>query len=103
MEDSLLTGMMGATHLPRRWRYLLVHLCCVVAAAAGAAGASAFVTFACGAVSCVLPPSGPPALPPRCWALLSWKDVAIGRFLVRSQSTTQGRQELERILTPLNT
>ncbi|GLC43231.1 hypothetical protein PLESTM_001448200 [Pleodorina starrii] len=38
-----------------------------------------------------------------CWAVLSWKDVAVGRFLAHRQETSQGRLELERVLTPLNT
>ncbi|EFJ45007.1 mechanosensitive ion channel [Volvox carteri f. nagariensis] len=38
-----------------------------------------------------------------CWALLRWKEVAVSRFLVRRQETAQGRQELERIITPINT
>ncbi|KXZ55346.1 hypothetical protein GPECTOR_3g477 [Gonium pectorale] len=37
-----------------------------------------------------------------CWVLLSWKDVALSRYLAASHSTQQGRQDLERILTPLN-
>ncbi|KAG2448604.1 hypothetical protein HYH02_006494 [Chlamydomonas schloesseri] len=37
------------------------------------------------------------------WVLLSWKDVALSRFLLRAHDTAAGRQDLERILTPLNT
>ncbi|KAG2496192.1 hypothetical protein HYH03_005792 [Edaphochlamys debaryana] len=38
-----------------------------------------------------------------CWVLLAWKDVALSRFLLRAHETAAGRQDLERILTPLNT
>lgn len=44
-----------------------------------------------------------PPPPCRCWVALSWKDIALSRFLHRSHDTAQGRQDLERILTPLNT
>ncbi|GFR39595.1 hypothetical protein Agub_g55, partial [Astrephomene gubernaculifera] len=36
------------------------------------------------------------------WVLLSWKDVAVSRFLLHRHDTAQGRQDLDRIVTPIN-